>query len=751
MWEMRAMFRQRWASTLLLCALCCAGNSACDDAEAVYLVVKLRTDYQPVREFSSVKVTVDAQPHDRLANIDGAYVRPGEPLARFDGLSPVDKRAIHVSLARLGGNELASTTVLIEHRQDIELTVSVTRDCSGVRCDALNGLARRCLAGSCVDARCATGNESFCANALVPCQDSTCTTQSMCATASCVEGVCFEDAQTHNCAADEVCDIDVGCVPGSVPGDCTTTPDCLLDNASLGCVSAVCAEESQLCVYDLAPDGMAPAGSDCAAMSGMCMRGVCLLHCNNGVMDGDETAVDCGGSCSACSLGDACLVDSDCDTLVCDAIESNVCENADVCGNGRVEVNEYCDDGNAVGGDGCSVLCRKEQGGACTAYTECESGACQNGLCAAPSCADGIRNGDEIGADCGGSCPRSCVAYDCSTQVEIEEFECQKLKDLYNAANGSSWTNVTDWFSSPTPCSWSGLACNTNTPRNITTIDVRDDAVSGVIARGLDVIRQLEIFELHPNACCSTPSTLGGPIPSEIGSLSALQILSLRNNVLNGPIPSSLGQLSNLTVLHLYFNQLTGGVPKELGQLSGLTQLHLYANQLSGTLPPELGQLANVTQLLLYTNNLDGSIPAAFGQLASVEQLYLHANQLTGALPAELGQLSTTLRRLYLNNNQLSGTLPIELGQLLNLERLYLHDNSFGGTPPMQIGLLDMLDRLFIQNNQLSGMLPTEITGMTALTMLDICPQTGSLTSDAATGSWLRSVTTSDWPGGNSC
>lgn len=27
-------------------------------------------------------------------------------------------------------------------------------------------------------------------------------------------------------------------------------------------------------------------------------------HCNNGVLDGDETAIDCGGSCEPCNLGD---------------------------------------------------------------------------------------------------------------------------------------------------------------------------------------------------------------------------------------------------------------------------------------------------------------------------------------------------------------------------------------------------------------------------------------------------------------
>lgn len=41
--------------------------------------------------------------------------------------------------------------------------------------------------------------------------------------------------------------------------------------------------------------------------------------CDNGVLDGDETDVDCGGSCSPCGNGDACSVDADCQSGTCDA------------------------------------------------------------------------------------------------------------------------------------------------------------------------------------------------------------------------------------------------------------------------------------------------------------------------------------------------------------------------------------------------------------------------------------------------
>jgi cysteine-rich repeat protein len=39
---------------------------------------------------------------------------------------------------------------------------------------------------------------------------------------------------------------------------------------------------------------------------------------------------------------------------------------AQVCGNGKVEGTENCDDGNTINGDGCTGVCTTEQGYQCT-------------------------------------------------------------------------------------------------------------------------------------------------------------------------------------------------------------------------------------------------------------------------------------------------------------------------------------------------------------------------------------------------
>jgi hypothetical protein len=57
--------------------------------------------------------------------------------------------------------------------------------------------------------------------------------------------------------------------------------------------------------------------------------------CSNGVKDGDETDVDCGGAtCPVCANGDACTTGADCASRVCSA---NACTNDVGCADGTRE------------------------------------------------------------------------------------------------------------------------------------------------------------------------------------------------------------------------------------------------------------------------------------------------------------------------------------------------------------------------------------------------------------------------------
>jgi hypothetical protein len=70
-----------------------------------------------------------------------------------------------------------------------------------------------------------------------------------------------------------------------------------------------------------------------------------MASCTDGVKNGAETDVDCGGSCGPCAIAQLCATSSDCAT-----------------------------------------------------------GVCVGGHCQSPTCSDGIKNGNETGVDCGGAC-----------------------------------------------------------------------------------------------------------------------------------------------------------------------------------------------------------------------------------------------------------------------------------------------------------------------------------------------------------
>ena len=158
------------------------------------------------------------------------------------------------------------------------------------------------------------------------------------------------------------------------------------------------------------------------------------------------------------------------------------------------------------------------------------------------------------------------------------------LAALYNATNGSSWQDDTNWLSNGPLGEWHGVST---------------DADGRVAELDLD------------------GKQLSGPIPSELGNLDNLEFLSLRDNQLSGPIPSELGNLANLEFLSLRDNQLSGSIPSELGNLDNLGLLSLGSNQLSGPIPSELGNLDNLQQLELRDNQFSGCVPVKLFDMTS--------------------------------------------------------------------------------------------------------------------------------------
>ena len=91
---------------------------------------------------------------------------------------------------------------------------------------------------------------------------------------------------------------------------------------------------------------------------------------------------------------------------------------------------------------------------------------------------------------------------------------------------------------------------------------------------------------------------LYGTLPTELGTLTQLNYLDLRNNTISGSIPSEIGLLTQLTYLELSGNILSGTIPSEIGLLTQLTYMNVKDNGLDGTIPSEIGDLTQLTFLI---------------------------------------------------------------------------------------------------------------------------------------------------------
>jgi hypothetical protein len=219
----------------------------------------------------------------------------------------------------------------------------------GAACTGDNGAKRCDEAGRCV----------ACLSALDCAAGQTCSAGGACATAACSDGRIDGDETDVDCGG--------SCVA------CAASRDCVADQ---DCASSAC-------------NAVAP--HRCVAS-----------HCSDNHQDQDETYIDCGGSCPPCDAQFPCKVDADCKTGKCDTARNrNICLPSS-CLNGVLDANET--DVDCGGGlcTGCGV------GKGCFSEIDCNSSACDaiSLHCVADHCLDHALDGDETDIDCGGpTCP----------------------------------------------------------------------------------------------------------------------------------------------------------------------------------------------------------------------------------------------------------------------------------------------------------------------------------------------------------
>jgi len=160
-------------------------------------------------------------------------------------------------------------------------------------------------------------------------------------------------------------------------------------------------------------EGIDCGGSNCPPCS--------QPSCSDGIQNGDEQGVDCGGSfCPPCGPTPSCN----------DGIQNGDEEGVD-CGGSNCPPCVSCNDG-IQNGDETGVDCG---GSSCPPCVSCNDGIhngdeegvdCGGSNCpACPSCDDGIQNGDEEDVDCGGAdCPACPTCNDGIQNGDEEEVDC---------------------------------------------------------------------------------------------------------------------------------------------------------------------------------------------------------------------------------------------------------------------------------------------------------------------------------------
>ncbi|PON87273.1 Serine/threonine protein kinase [Trema orientale] len=213
---------------------------------------------------------------------------------------------------------------------------------------------------------------------------------------------------------------------------------------------------------------------------------------------------------------------------------------------------------------------------------------------------------------------------------------------------------------------------------------------------------------------------LMGNIPSDIGNLSSLILLSLAHNGLSGTIPTSVGRLQKLQRLDLSDNMFQGSIPFEICQLESLADLVLTNNKLSASVPLCIGNLTiALRSLLLGSNKLTSKIPSSLWSLAYILDIDLSHNSLIGSLVEDFSNLKV-VTHVDLSDNQLSGNIPGSIGDLQNLVNLSLAKNNLEGPIPDSFGNLLSMEWLDLSKNRLSGEIPRSLEALLHLKYLNV-------------------------------
>ena len=122
-----------------------------------------------------------------------------------------------------------------------------------------------------------------------------------------------------------------------------------------------------------------------------------------------------------------------------------------------------------------------------------------------------------------------------------------------------------------------GITCENN---HITHIELAQNiAYQGTISSSIGLLTALTYLKIHQFSNGRSP--LKGTLPTQLGLLTNMNILSITLTSIDGTIPSQLGRLAALESAFFGANRLEGQIPSQIGQLTSLVVLHFYLNRVS--------------------------------------------------------------------------------------------------------------------------------------------------------------------------
>jgi Leucine-rich repeat (LRR) protein len=326
----------------------------------------------------------------------------------------------------------------------------------------------------------------------------------------------------------------------------------------------------------------------------------------------------------------------------------------------------------------------------------------------------------------------------------LTQNEYNVLEDLYTSTAGWNWIwnpnqpSSTQWnfagnnLSAPCTDGWQGLICingDEDAPHNgqcaVADIVLGHRNLIGELPSSLGTLSVLSVVTLTGNSITGTlPTELGactrlltlylnlcqltGMIPSQYGNFGDLIDFDLSNNMLVGQLPTELGKLTAILNFYASANSLTGPIPSELGLLSTMLQLSLFGNDLSSTFPTEIALVTGLDELYLYNTFVSGQLPAQLGSMTNMQSLDLSTNLFSSSIPSGIGKM-TKMILLYLFQNMFSSFIPPELELLVSLQSIGLQENYLSGSIPSQLGNLVNVSTLYAFSNMLSGPLPASV------------------------------------------